>query len=400
MADKPIVEDLQKLEITDAIVHLFELEVTKGNFFYFTNQIENDLSSVKMRDYDSNGTIRTYVPMPVQADGFESKNDGAIPRPTIVMANVTNTLSNAVGNFDYQTLLGLKVVRRTTLAKYLDDGTGNSVTPPVEFPRQVFYVDRIKTRTRFSIELELVSPFDLENVKIPARVVHANRCSFKYQGASRHLPAYKRAQSGCVWDVESKPAGSANHVAYVNMDDEYVIDSGVTFTTYSSGAINKNTYYKTTQVLARSNPDGTSSSVTVNNYWQATTSSSNPGTPNDTNVNFNRIRIYSDYNNSLDYHVYSDDRHNSYVRFTNATSGHENNGKVELWKAVKPSKDETPSDTNDFWEKGDSCSKTTIGCKMRFAASKISGDNSTNSTSINNNKTYPFGGFPAARRFN
>ena len=42
MADKPIVEDLQKLEITDAIVHLFELEVTKGNFFYFTNQIEND----------------------------------------------------------------------------------------------------------------------------------------------------------------------------------------------------------------------------------------------------------------------------------------------------------------------------------------------------------------------
>ena len=184
------------------------------------------------------------------------------------------------------------------------------------------------------------------------------------------------------------------------MDDEYVIDSGVTFTTYSSGAINKNTYYKTTQVLARSNPDGTSSSVTVNNYWQATTSSSNPGTPNDTNVNFNRIRIYSDYNNSLDYHVYSDDRHNSYVRFTNATSGHENNGKVELWKAVKPSKDETPSDTNDFWEKGDSCSKTTIGCKMRFAASKISGDNSTNSTSINNNKTYPFGGFPAARRFN
>lgn len=397
MADKPIVEDLQKLEVTDALVHLYELEVTKGNFFYFTNQIDNDLSSVQMRDYDSNSTLRTYVPMPVQATGFEAKNDGAIPRPTIVMANVTSTFSDAVGNFDYHSLLGLRVIRRTTLAKYLDNGTLNSASPPVEFPRQIFYVDRIKTRTKFSVELELVSPFDLENVKIPARVVHANRCSFKYQGASRHLPAYKRAQSGCIWDVESKIDGT--NIAYVNQDDEYIVPSTTTFTTYSTGAITKDTYYKTTQTMTRNNPDGTTSSVTVNNYWQATTSTSSPGTPSDSNVNFNRIRVYSSYSSATDYYTFTDDRHNSYVQFTNATSGHENNGKVEIWKAVKPNKDETPSDTNEFWEKGDLCSKTTIGCKMRFAARHISGSIYTNSSSVLNTKTYPFGGFPAARRF-
>ena len=51
--------------------------------------------------------------------------------------------------------------------------------------------------------------------------------------------------------------------------------------------------------------DGTSSSVTVNNYWQALKASSSPGTPTDTNINFKRVRVYAAYSNGTDYYTYS-----------------------------------------------------------------------------------------------
>ena len=50
--------------------------------------IDDDVStSLRMRDFTTNSTVRTYAPIPVKADGFELKNDGAIARPSITLAN-------------------------------------------------------------------------------------------------------------------------------------------------------------------------------------------------------------------------------------------------------------------------------------------------------------------------
>ena len=394
-----IIEDFQKLDPASEIIHLYELEVSKGVFAYFSGSgVESDLSSLKFRDYDSPATIRTYAPIPIEAQNFETKNDGAMARPNVTIANVTNALSTATGSFNYNSLLGLRLIRRTTLKKYLDNGTGNSSNPPVEFARQVWIIDRIKARSKTAVQMELVSPFDLETVTIPARKVYADKCSHKYQGASPHLDRWKKAQSGCPWAVDgSYHVDGVSYTIFVNEDDEYVIPSSTTFTSYTSGTVVKNAYYKTTKTTTRFNADGTTSSVTVNNYWQAVFGTSNPGSPTDSNTNFKRVRIYSTYNANTEYYTYLDDRDNDYVVYTDGVSSSENYNKSLLWKVEQACKGQTPT-YGEFWERGDSCSKSTSGCKMRFGWVK-NGSTTNGSVTTDKRIVLPFGGFPAARTF-
>jgi hypothetical protein len=224
-----------------------------------------------------------------------------------------------------------------------------------------------------------------------------------YQGASDHLPEWKKAQSGCNWHLEGKlktGGDGTEYTVYVNQDDEYVVPSTTTFTTYSSGAITINTYYKTTKTTTRFNANSTTSSVTVTDYWQAVKSTSSPGTPSDSNSNFKRVRVYSTYSHGTEYFSFLDDRDNSYVKFTDNVSTSSTNGKTLLWKARAPSDDQAPGH-GTYWERGDGCSKTTTGCKKRFGFNPISSGTatSTGKNATNTNVELPFGGFPGARAF-
>lgn len=387
-----LTESLQKLQPNKTLIHLYELEYSKGNFVYFHSGVNSELNNVQFRDYDNPSTIRTYIALPIKSDGFESKNDGAMPRPNVMLANINTTFSNAVGTLNYNDFLGLKFIRRTTFAENLHINN-SSPNPAQEFPRQVWIMDRVKTRSKNHVQLELVSPFDLETVIIPARKVYADRCSFKYQGASPHLDRWKKAQSGCKWAIDGEHGDMTVHV---NQDDEYIVPFGTSFATYTSGAITKDNYYKTTKTTTRFNANGTTSSVSINNYWQATNTNTSAGTASDSNSNFKRVRVYSTYNHGTEYFTYVDDNDNDYVVFTDNVATSETYNKALLWKATQPSQSEKP-DYGQFWEKGDLCSKTTTGCKMRFGA-KV-GTGSLASVDNDTKVVLPFGGFPAARNF-
>ena len=184
-------------------------------------------------------------------------------RPNILIANINTVFSNAIGTLDYNDILGLKFIRRTTLKKYLDNGSGSSSNPPTEYPRQVWIMDRIKTRSKSYVQIELLSPFDLETAKIPARVIYADRCSFKYQGASPHLDRWKREQSGCNWHIEGTVYGGSTgngvkFTVFVNEDDEYIVPSTTSFITVGSTSFSatKDAYYRNTKTSARFNADG------------------------------------------------------------------------------------------------------------------------------------------------
>ena len=119
MSENLITKDIQKLEPGSELIRIFELEYATNNWFYFTTGLDDDLTELQMRDYTTNSQINTYKALPVQVSGFEIKHEGAIARPTITLANAINVLSTAVGTVDYQDFLGLKVIVRTTLKKYL-----------------------------------------------------------------------------------------------------------------------------------------------------------------------------------------------------------------------------------------------------------------------------------------
>ena len=71
-----------------------------------------------------------------------------------------NALTNAIGGIDPEDLIGRRLTRRTTLQKYLVGESGDS-TPPVEFPKAVYILDRLKNRNILMLTFELASPFDV-----------------------------------------------------------------------------------------------------------------------------------------------------------------------------------------------------------------------------------------------
>ena len=407
MTEKILIKDLQKLEPGSELVQLFELEYAKDQFLYVHPGVDDDLTNLQMRDFTNNSTIRTYIPLPIKAEGFEQKQDGSQPRPTLTIANATTALSGGIGTTEYDSLVGLRVIRRLTLKKFLYGESGDA-SPPIEYVRQVWYVDRIKSRNKVSLVVELASPFDLTGIQLPARFVVANRCPFMFQGASDHLPEHKKAQSGCNWNVDgayipNHTSGSTSYNVRANVDDEYVIPastvSGLSVDATPSN-ITINGYHRTQVSTTRFNANGTTSSVTKDLYWQATKTTSSPGTISVSNSNFKPVRLYTAYSHGTEYFTYSDDRYNDYVTFTDNVSTSETHNKSLLWKARKPSKSVKP-DFGNTWDRGDTCSKDLTGCKMRFGFNPINSASATTTGKAkpNTDAEIPFGGFPAAKAF-
>jgi phage-related protein len=107
-----ITSEIQKLE-PSAIVELFELDATAigGEVLRFhagTNGLRQNVV------WQGN----TYTAFPMQATGFDYTGNGQLPRPKMIMSNASGAMTLLVLSFD--DMLGTKVTRRRTLAKYLD----------------------------------------------------------------------------------------------------------------------------------------------------------------------------------------------------------------------------------------------------------------------------------------
>lgn len=179
-APETITSEIQKLE-PSAIIELFELDLTPlgGELLRFhagTNRLSENLV----------WQGETYVRYPIQATGFEITGSGQLPRPKIAVSNVLSTISLYV--IQYGDLLGAKVTRKRTLAKYLDavnfpGGVNPTADPTAAFPEDIFYVDRKSVETRDVVEFELATPFDVAGIKLPRRQIVQNICVWAYRGA-------------------------------------------------------------------------------------------------------------------------------------------------------------------------------------------------------------------------
>lgn len=134
---------------------------------------------------------QTYSRVPVEADGFEFKTGGTLPRPTLTVANTDRAITailllvNAitVGN----DLAGAEVRRIRTLKKFLDAANfaaGNSDADPyASLPEERYFIDRKTSEDRNQVTFELASKFDLAGQKIPKRQCIANICQWEYRSS-------------------------------------------------------------------------------------------------------------------------------------------------------------------------------------------------------------------------
>lgn len=176
----PIAGEIQKLE-PSASVELFELDATAfgGDLLRFhagTNGLRQNLV------WQGN----TYTAFPVRASGFDFSGNGQLPRPKLQVANVTGAITLLV--LTYDDLLGAKITRKRTLAKYLDainypGGTNPMADAQAEFPDDVFFIDRKVTETRDLVEFELAAAFDVAGVQLPRRQIIQNVCVWRYRGS-------------------------------------------------------------------------------------------------------------------------------------------------------------------------------------------------------------------------
>ena len=101
MSNDIITTDLQSQEVSDALIELYELELSSTTTLYFHAGVDETLSDI---EYDGN----TYIALPLILDGIEASSDGATNRPTLTVANVTNIFKAALSDegFDFEDLIG------------------------------------------------------------------------------------------------------------------------------------------------------------------------------------------------------------------------------------------------------------------------------------------------------
>ena len=203
-AFEPLAEELLQLKPT-AIIDLFEVELTLA---------VNGISDILRYHPGKNGLTedlkfhgQTYAAVPVEIDGSEFSSTGALPRPTMRVANVNNAITSLILQYDP---LAAEVRRIRTFAKFIDTtnfSQGSSFAPDQDVTEvlvtegsdsfimetfndtadpdakivETWYIDRISSENQQFVEFELAPKLDLTNVSLPGRTIE-EFCPWRYKG--------------------------------------------------------------------------------------------------------------------------------------------------------------------------------------------------------------------------
>jgi lambda family phage minor tail protein L len=136
--------------------------------------------------------LKEYIAIPIDVQGFETTAKGTQATPTLTLT-VSEEGITALALFkdiirQVGDLSGVKVTRIRTYYKYLPpqnfypDHLNPNYDQYIEYPRDIFYIDRKSNEDKFSIQFELASLLDLEGIKLPLRQIISNRCMWTYRG--------------------------------------------------------------------------------------------------------------------------------------------------------------------------------------------------------------------------
>ena len=316
----------------------------------------------------TDNSIKTYIAMPMMLDGLNLQADGASNRPALTIANIGSLLQSAMGTFKFEDLIGQRLTRRQTLKKYLF-GEDEDASPPVEFPTQQYILDRVAAEDGLSITFEVATPFDLENIQIPRRVVVGKYCSWKYQGHA------SGRGGGCTWNTDGAVNYNGDgtvraHKAYFDFDDRPLIATESITATF-----NASTAYTTSDYIT----DG-------GKFWVRTIAGTG-NAPSITSDYWKEVRKWTDW---VAAHSYA---FGTLVRYNGVT----------IWKATggPTPAGQIPTDTSPYWVREEICGKTLQSCKARygFKPSVLTSANQKPEGATNGAARLPFGSFPGTLKY-
>lgn len=161
-----IAQDIQKPVLPGIIeLYIFDMVAIGGPVLYFTPNVSpNGVGNVSFGG-------QVYNPLPVGGTGWEVSIDGAPPRPSMKISNITRFIQPFLTQ--YKDCVGTKVTRMITTETYLDSGATPDGTAVLS--NQVYYVNQLASQTKYEVEFKLASPLDNPNLKLPKEQVLRNK---------------------------------------------------------------------------------------------------------------------------------------------------------------------------------------------------------------------------------
>ena len=366
----------------------------------------------------------TYYAMPISMSNIDIKNDGSQNRPVLTVANAESIIrsssvfqnaddggTNGLGNFTIDKLVGKRVTQRQTLEKYLTlDPSTVSTKSVVEYPKKVYIIDAIKTKTSSFVSFELASPFDLEGIKLPNRQVIGKYCPWVYTGRSFSTPT-----GACTWhkagkftQYQTSDSSTKGYRVYFTDQDEpivwkYLIHASPT------GLKGANTHPgDTSGSFALDALVGLSDGSGGFTYWRSSVAN-NTTVPSSSESSWQQVRVYEPFISGQTYSTNSSDARRSEMVIhpvTGATSKDDTtftfSNTTTVYRVTVTNNDQTPADSSNHWVRADQCGKLLKSCKIRFQFDTSStgqgGQYTIPSTDTVNQNILPFGGFPGSRR--
>lgn len=205
----------------DTIIELYEIDLGEQDGLYRFHPGKNNLTDIVLRD--ASGVLQTYFPMPIEASGFDVSGDGQLPRPKLMIANPQGVITGAIKR--RSDLIGNTMIRKRIFMKFLDhENFPNNLNPfgipdpSSRFDDDIFTINRKVQENKYFVEWELISPLELEEVKIPARTMIADYCPWQYRG------------NGCLYgkrgDFDNQKVVMANQKT-VTPSEFFANDNGV-----------------------------------------------------------------------------------------------------------------------------------------------------------------------------
>lgn len=392
--------DLQAQSQSSGLITVFEIEVPNSDIggagqdkLYFYDGVTTDLATDQgyikwytLLDDNNFGSTSTshygeqlYTPFPLESEGWEVRGTGSLPRPSVRFANINQYWSAHLSNYD--DLVGAKVIRRRTLEKYLIGGTA-AANPPVEFNRDVYYIERKTTETATMVEFELASAFDVQGIQLPRRAVIAARCPWKYKDSE---------QGGCDWPVDSRPNDIPGHSAtvplYFDKDDNRIsthltwgrqdVSSNRTTNLYAATSYSVGNYVEYHRpigglIAASAVTSGANVTFTVGSNHEIDTGDFIIAKGfTDEDANFKSVPLYVSNAGSTTITVQSPSK------TITSSSGYLQLTRVTLYKCITAHSIATGDDADEiikptnisYWEFGDVCGKRLTSCAKRYGHS-------------------------------
>ncbi len=188
------------------LITLFELDATAigGEYMRFTSSAEVD-TTIRFGGH-------SYVPVPIEASGFEMSGSGSLPTPTLRVLNAPALQSGVIALGD---LLGATLYRIRTFKTFLDDG--EDPDPNARFPVDIFKLERKTTQTKVYIEWELSAAIDQEGRMLPSRQIIKDFCTHVYRVWDEESGAFDYTKATCPYSGSA--CFDANNVASNNAGD-------------------------------------------------------------------------------------------------------------------------------------------------------------------------------------